>query len=165
MAVARITDVFRRSVLGLSALLGGFHLWLLGHQAWSGQLAEPDVVLRWIAALALGGGLVALTRRGASLFGRQAVAIWVLAALLHGPALGNDADGFATPALPAAVATVAQAIAGVSAVGLALLALFALTGCSAPSVVGLALTSASGHVPALSALRTPGLLPRPPPRQ
>jgi hypothetical protein len=165
MAVARITDVIRKSVVGLGALLGGFHLWLLGYHAWSGQLAEPDVVLRWIAALALGGGLIALKRRGASLFGRQAVAMWVLAALLHGPALGNDHDGFATPALPEAVATVAQAIAAVSPLGLALLALFALTAWSAPVAVGLALTSASGHAAARSALRTPGLLPRPPPRQ
>jgi len=165
MAVARIADVFRRSVLGVGALLGGFHLWLLGHQAWSGQLSEPDVVLRWIAALALGGGLVALKRRGASCFGRQAVAMWVLAALLHGPALGNDHDGFATPALPEAVVTVAQAIATVSTVGLALLALFALTAWSAPVAAGLALTAAPGYPGALSALRTPGLLPRPPPRQ
>jgi len=165
MAVARIADVFRRSVVGLGALLGGFHLWLLGNQAWSGQLSEPDVVLRWMAALALAGGLVALQRRGHSLFGRQAVAMWVLAALLHGPALGNDHDGFATPALPEAVATVAQAIAAVSAVGLALLALFALTARSAPVAVGLALTAAPGSAGALSALCTSGLLPRPPPRQ
>lgn len=157
--------MFRRSIVGLGALLGGFHLWLLANQAWSGQLAEPDVVLRWLAALALGCGLVALKRRGASLVGRQAVAMWVLAAVLHGPALGNDRDGFATPALPEAVATVAQAIAAVSAVGLALLALFALTAWSAPVAVGLALTSAPGHAATLAALRTTGLLPRPPPRQ
>ena len=157
--------MFRRTVVGLGALLGGFHLWLLGNQAWSGQLSEPDVVLRWIAALALGVGLVALKRRGASLVGRQAVAMWVLAAMLHGPALGNDHDGFATPALPEAVATVAQALAAVSAAGLALLALFALTAWSAPVAAGLALTSTPAHAGAPSTLRTSGLLPRPPPRQ
>ena len=109
--------MLRRSVVGLGALLGGFHLWLLGNQAWSGQLTEPDVILRWLIALALGAGLVAVKRRGGSLFGRQAVAMWVLAAVLHGPALGNDVDGFATPALPEVVATVAQAAARWALVG------------------------------------------------
>lgn len=155
--------MFRRSVLGVGALLGGFHVWLLGHQAWSGQLSEPDVILRWIAALALAGGLVALRQRGASLFGRQAVAIWVLAALLHGPALGNDHDGFATPALPEAVATVAQAAAAISAVGLALLALFALA--TWPAFPVWALIHAASPVAARShaARHSLGFLPRPPP--
>jgi hypothetical protein len=156
--------MLRRSVVGLGALLGGFHLWLLGNQAWSGQLTEPDVILRWLIALALGAGLVAIKRRGGSLFGRQAVAMWVLAAVLHGPALGNDVDGFATPALPEVVATVAQAAAAISAVGLALLALFALTLRSAPAGSALLLPAAPVSTGVLSALRTSGFLPRPPPR-
>lgn len=156
--------MFRRSALGFGALLGGFHLWLLGNQAWSGQLAEPDVVLRWMAALALAGGLVALTRRGETLFGRKAVAIWVLAAVLHAPALASDADGFATPALPEAVATVAQAATAISALGLALLAFFALTVWAAHTGVGLMVPAAPASAGVLSALRTSGFLPRPPPR-
>lgn len=156
--------MLRRSVVALGALLGGFHLWLLGNQAWSGQLSDPGVVLRWLIALALGVGLVAITRRGGSLFGRQAVAMWALAAVLHGPALGNDVDGFATPALPEVVATVAQAAAAIAAVGLALLALFALTLSSAHPGAGLAPTAAPVPAGALSALRTSGVLPRPPPR-
>jgi hypothetical protein len=156
--------MLRRSVVGLGALLGGFHLWLLGNQAWSGQLSEPDVILRWLIALALGSGLVAITRRGGSLFGRQAVAMWVLAAVLHGPALGNDVDGFATPALPEVVATVAQAAAAISAVGLALLALFALTSWSAHTGSSLMLPAPLAPAGVLSALRMSGFLPRPPPR-
>lgn len=156
--------MFRRSVLGVGALVGGFHLWLLGQQAWSGQLAEPDVIVRWLAALALAGGLLTLKRRGHSLFGRRAVAMWVLAALLHGPAFGNDHDGFATPALPEVVVTVAQAAAAIAAVGLALLALFALTLWSAPVAAGLVLAASPLHAGPAAALRTPGRLPRPPPR-
>jgi|694.fasta_scaffold20894_9 hypothetical protein len=156
--------MLRRSVVGLGALLGGFHLWLLANQAWNGQLSEPDVILRWLIALALGAGLVAIKRRGGSLFGRQAVAMWVLAAVLHGPALGNDVDGFATPALPEVVATVAQAAAAISAVGLALLALFALTLWSAHAGTGLLLPAAPVATGVHSALRTSGVLPRPPPR-
>ena len=156
--------MLRRSVVGLGALLGGFHLWLLGNQAWSGQLSEPDVILRWLIALALGAGLVAIKRRGGSLFGRQAVAMWVLAAVLHGPALGNHADGFATPALPEAVATVAQAAAAITAVGLALLALFALAAWPAHTGSGLLLPAAPVATGALSALRTSNVFSRPPPR-
>jgi hypothetical protein len=163
MAVARIADVFRRSVLGIGALLGGFHVWLLGQQAWSGQLSEPDLVLRWLAALALAGGLVALQRRGQSLFGRQAVVMWVLAAVLHGPALGNDHDGFATPALPEAVATVTQAAAAISAVGLALLALFALALWPARPVSGRLHAGSPVAARSHAARHSLGFLPRPPP--
>ena len=155
--------MFRRSLLGFGALLGGFHLWLLGNQAWSGQLAEPDLVLRWAAALALGGGLVALRRRGESLVGRKAVVIWLLAALLHGPALGNHLDGFATPSMPEAVATLGQLVASVSAVALTLLVLATRRPCrSAARRVGPVVLTP--RVFALEAGSGLGFLPRPPPR-
>ncbi len=156
--------MIRRSALGLGALLGGFHLWLLGSQAWNGQLSEPDVVLRWAAALALAGGLVALKRRGETLWGRKAVVIWVLAALLHGPAVANDLDGFATPSLPEAVATLGQVVASVSAFALTLLALLTmvLRRAAAPSAGHTAASSFFTHL--LDAGGGLGFLPRPPPR-
>jgi hypothetical protein len=154
--------MFRRIAALGGALLAGFHLWLLGGQAWSGQLAEPDLLLRWLAAGALVGGLVWLRRRKLPLLlGRQAVAIWVLAALLHGPALADDLGGFATQALPEAVTSLLQTVA--AAVGLALAAL------------ATARIWRPGHLPGSSILRAaqpryaPGasarlrLLPRPPP--
>lgn len=156
--------MFRRSVLGFGAFLGGFHLWLLGNQAWSGQLSEPDLILRWAAALALAGGLVALRRRGESLVGRKAVVIWLLAALLHGPALGNDLDGFATPSLPEAVATLGQVLASLSVLALTLLVFTSRR--PRPSFsrrIGPAFVTPFG-----SRLLHPGsglgFLPRPPPR-
>ena len=156
--------MIRRSALGLGALLGGFHLWLLGYQAWSGQLSEPDVVLRWAAAVALASGLVALKRRGETLWGRKAVAIWVLAALLHGPALANDLDGFATPSLPEAVATLGQVVLSVSAFALILLVLLALAPrrATAQCASQTAATPFSTHL--LDAGAGLGFLPRPPPR-
>ena len=155
--------MFRRSVFGFGALLGGFHLWLLGNQAWSGQLSEPDLILRWAAALALAAGLVALRRRGESLVGRKAVVIWLLAGLLHGPALGNDLDGFATPSLPEAVATLGRVVASVSALALALLALSPLRPWRTPNRrVGPA--RVTPHASLLDGGSGLGFLPRPPPR-
>ena len=156
--------MFGRSVLVLGALLGAFHLWLLGNQAWSGQLSEPDLVLRWAAALALAAGLVALRRRGESLVGRKAVVIWLLAALLHGPALGNDLDGFATPSLPEAVATLGQVQASVSALALTLLVLASLhlRRLSTRRVGPVAVTPCGSRLLDLGSGL--GFLPRPPPR-
>ncbi len=155
--------MFRRSVFGFGALLGGFHLWLLGNQAWSGQLSEPDLILRWAAALALAAGLVALRRRGESLVGRKAVVIWLLAGLLHGPALGNDLDGFATSSLPEAVATLGRVVASVSALALALLALSPLRPWRTPNRrVGPA--RVTPHASLLDAGSGLGFRPRPPPR-
>ena len=48
--------MFRWLAVAAGALLGAFHVWLFGNQAWSGQLAEPDVVLRWLVAAALAAG-------------------------------------------------------------------------------------------------------------
>lgn len=156
--------MIRRSALGLGALLGGFHLWLLGFQAWNGQLSEPDVVLRWAAALALAGGLVTLKRRGETLWSRKAVVIWVLAALLHGPALANDLDGFATPSLPEAVATLGHVVASVSAFALTLLALLTMAPRRAAALGASQTTAPSFFTHLLDAGGGLGFLPRPPPR-
>ena len=61
-----------------------------------------------------------LHRRGLSLFkGRRAVAIWLLAALLHGPAITGADSTYASPALAEVVTTLVQ-IAASAAVGLGL---------------------------------------------
>lgn len=155
--------MIRRSALAIGALLGAYHLWLLGHQASSGQLSDPATVLRWLVAIALLTGLVSLWRRGESMTGRPAVAVWVLAALLHGPALANDIDGFATPALPEAVATVAQAAAAVAAMGLALLVWLRHTAWALGAGAGLLLPVESTFLPSRAAARQLRFLPRPPP--
>jgi hypothetical protein len=156
--------MLRRCALAAGALLAGFHVWLLATQVWSGHAAQPDVLLRWMAAAALVAGLAALGRRGVPVvLGRQAIAVWLLAALLHGPALANDLDGFATPSLPEAAVTLTQSALTVSALGLALLALplrataSGLTTCAVAAVVA--------RVPARPRPAAAGLgfLPRPPP--
>jgi NADH:ubiquinone oxidoreductase subunit K len=81
------------------------------------------VLLRWLAAGVLVAALVGLQRRGLSIVrGRKAVAIWLLAALLHGPAVARSIEGLGEPALPGFVATLTQiATASAATVGLALL--------------------------------------------
>jgi hypothetical protein len=90
------------------ALAGGalavFHGWLFVSQAAAGRLVDPWVIFRWLAAATLIVALVALHRRGHLLFGRKGIAIWLLTALLHGPAIADN-ESFNTFALPEAAAT------------------------------------------------------------
>jgi hypothetical protein len=102
-----------------------FHAWLFASHVARGDLADPGLALRWIVAGGLVTALAVLWRRGESLVGRKAVAVWVLAALLHGPALVDRqvrADDLVS--LPGAIASVLL-IAGPA--GLTLLLLAALT--------------------------------------
>lgn len=103
------------------ALAGGalavFHGWLFVSQAAAGRLVDPWVIFRWLAAAALIVALVAVHRRGHQLWGRKSIAIWLLAAVLHGPSIAGN-EGFKTFALPEAAAT--SVLQLVSSAGLAL---------------------------------------------
>jgi len=119
--------MIRRTTAGAAGLLGLFHAWLLGSQLWDGQLAEPGLVLRWLVAAGLVAALLGLRRSGASVvWGRKAVSIWLLAALLHGPAMAGAHNRFESPALPEAVTAVVQIAAASVALGLGLALLAAL---------------------------------------
>jgi hypothetical protein len=106
------------------ALLVGFHGWVLASQFASGRLVEPWLILRWIVAAGLVAGLVYVRRRGESLVGRKAVAIWVLAALLHAPAVAAKFGPVDIPAVPEVVMTIVvrTATLGVLTIGLWILA-------------------------------------------
>ena len=110
---------FRRVVWIASGLSGAalvaFHGWLLASQFAAGRLADPGLALRWLMAGALVGGLAALHRSGGSIWSRKGVAIWILAALLHGPAVAAAADQSSVLALPEAVATVIVQVAATAA--------------------------------------------------
>jgi hypothetical protein len=119
--------MIRKAIGGVALVLVVFHGWLFGSQAWDGQLTDLSLVIRWLIAGGLVLGLRSLRRRGAPMFwGRRAVALWLLAAVLHGPALaervGVTMDG---PALPEIVATLAQ-VSATAAVAAGLLMLLAL---------------------------------------
>jgi hypothetical protein len=115
--------MFRRALIAGGVLLTVFHGWLFASQVWDGQLADIALLVRWIVAGGLMFGLVGLRRRRVSgIRSRQAIAIWLLAALLHGPAIGERVDQGAVPAVPEAVSVLSSAaVACVLALGLALL--------------------------------------------
>ena len=114
--------MFRRALAGSSAALALFHVWLFSGQALAGELADPGLLVRWLAAFGIVGGLILLRRRGQSLRGRKAVAIWLLAALLHGPAVANQIGTTGLPAVPDLAAVLVQlAVASAAAVILHLL--------------------------------------------
>lgn len=118
--------MLRRAGALLGATLVAFHLWLLASQAWTGQLAEPGLVLRWLVAGGLVVGLAVLRRRGEPVvFGRKAVTLWLLAALLHGPAITQHGLTAEAPGVPEAVSVATQVAVAALAAGLAALLLVA----------------------------------------
>ncbi|HEY6510143.1 MAG TPA: hypothetical protein VIY56_19105 [Vicinamibacterales bacterium] len=144
-------------------LLAAFHLWLFGHQVWTGQL-DPTESVRWLIAVGLVGGLIALRRRGTSLlWDRKATATWVLAALLHGPALAGDTS-LTNRFLDETSEVAVQMVGAIAGLALALAAARATRG---RREVRVALPRlAALRVVALPSSLVPGMgfLPRPPPR-
>ena len=116
--------MFRRIVAAAGGLLVLFHAWLFGSRLLDGQLTELGPILRWVMAAGLVAALVGLHRGGASLVrGRKAVSIWLLAALLHAPAMAGDSVEHASPALAEVVTTLVEVAASLAlGLGLALLA-------------------------------------------
>ena len=117
--------IVRATLATAGAALAGFHGYLFAVQAAAGRLEDPWLIFRWLASAALIVALVAVRRGGESVWGRKGIAIWVLAALLHGPAVAGKVDAdFNLPALPETVVTsVLQLMSSATlAIGLLLLA-------------------------------------------
>lgn len=110
------------------AALVGFHVWLLASQWAAGRLVnDPALLFRWAAALVLAAALFWLSREGSSLFSRRAVVIWLLAALLHAPAVASQTGDLQT--LPETAATlVLQAAVTVGLLGVTIAALWLIAG-------------------------------------
>jgi hypothetical protein len=156
--------VVRATLLITGVALAGFHGYVFAAQAAAGRLEDPWLMLRWLAAATLVIALAALRRSGDSILGRKAIAIWVLAGLLHGPTVAGrfDAD-FTSLALPETVTSVLQLVSSsVLAIGLLLLAslLAARRRQSLSGYQSLPPFSAAGSV---AAGGSPPFSPRPPP--
>jgi hypothetical protein len=113
-----VVRLIRASLAVAGAALFGFHGWLFAAQLAAGRLEDPWLVFRWIAAASLVAAFAAVLRRGASIWGRKSIAIWVLAALLHGPAIASDLKAdFNSFALPQTVATTVLQLVSSAALG------------------------------------------------
>ena len=123
----RVRALVRITSLLAGTLLVAFHGWLFAGQMATGRLEDPWLVFRWIAAAALVAALVGVKCAGASVWGRTGIAIWVLAALLHGPAVGAaSGDAFDSLALPEAVIASVLPIGVSAAIGIGFWLLTAL---------------------------------------
>ncbi len=154
--------MLRRLGAASVALLGLFHLWLFADQIRDGALLDPGRLARWAIAGSLVIALWWLRRRGISLWrSRPAIAVWIIAALLHAPTVGGSTIGPAEASLPDIVATLIP-IAVAAAAGLAMLAFGARAARrSTPPARGPVLRPAArGPRPTVV---LPLLSPRPPP--
>ena len=129
-SASALTPPWARAAVGIRLLIRAvvatltlFHVWLFVGQVARGDLAETGLALRWMVAAGLITALITLWRRGESLVGRRAVAVWVLAALLHGPALA-EVRADTLPSVPGAVVSVFL-LAGPAGLTLLLLAALA----------------------------------------
>ena len=118
-----------RSALRAACLVAGtvliaFHGLLFAVQIADGRLADPWLLFRWVAAASLVAAFTAVRLRGGSMWGRRGVAIWALAAVLHGPAaVAGSSDAFDSLALPeTAITSVLQLLVSAAGLGVLLLA-------------------------------------------
>lgn len=104
----------RRFLVGVVAAVAAFHVWIFGGQIVAGELASPGRIARWALAGLVAGAFWSLRRRGDSLTrGRKAVALWTLAALLHGPVLAERFESVsAFDSAPVVVFEVVPALVG-----------------------------------------------------
>ena len=106
----------RRILAAAGVLLGIFHVWLFADQLLNGRLADPAVLVRWAVSGGLGWLLFGAWRGAARLGSRKTVAIWLLAALLHAPAVAKRLDSPAELAFPDVVATLVKVTLGAGVV-------------------------------------------------
>lgn len=101
------------------AALVGAHVWVLTAQWSAGRLSDPGLLVRWAVAFALTGALIALYRSGVTFLNRKSVVVWLLAALLHGPAMASRSGQLVNlNALPEAAATLILETTAVAALAL-----------------------------------------------
>ncbi|MFA5910967.1 MAG: hypothetical protein WC815_19495 [Vicinamibacterales bacterium] len=117
----RYRSTVRTTSVLAGAVLVTFHGWLFATQAAAGRLDDPWLVFRWLLAVGLVSALMAIRRGGASVWSRQGIAVWVLAALLHGPAVAADfSDSINSLALPETVAASVLQLVTTSALAITL---------------------------------------------
>jgi len=168
LRLERFRSLARTTTVVAGALLVAFHGWLFAAQVAAGRLEDPWLVFRWTVAAGLVAAMVAIRRGGASVWGRQGIALWVLAALLHGPAVATDfSDSVNSLALPESVATSAlQQLISMSALAIIV---WMLAGVLARRDRHARIYAGVVAAPSLAGIFAAGLSPqyssRPPPRR
>lgn len=158
-----VPRLINRTLALAGVALAVFHGWLFVSQAAAGRLWDPWVIFRWLAAAALVAGLAALHRRGNLLFSRRGVALWLLAAVLHGPAI-TDNQSFNTFAIPEAAATSVLQVLSSAGLAISLWMLATLLAARRSSAALLrALAPAVPLSARIAAGHAAGFSPRPPP--
>ncbi len=94
--------MLRRTAVTGGTLLALVHAWTLRTQILDGSVAEPAVLARWLVGALLACGLVAVWRAGAGRHVRHIVALCLLVATLHGPAVVDRMQAPQDQALPSA---------------------------------------------------------------
>lgn len=116
--------VLLASGLAATAALVAFHVHLFWQQLADGRLLDGDLALRWSLGLVLTGALVVLKRSGVPLlWGRRALAVWVLVAFLHGGQAMPATPGDASVPQPVSVSFELPSTLAALVVGLGLLTL------------------------------------------
>ena len=143
------------------ALLVAFHVWLLAGSVSSGEFLEPERLFRWVIAAGLAAGIILLRRQGAALFGRRAMVVWLVAGLLHVPAIANRLDSFDAPV--AASLTELALVSVAVGLGLRLVGRMSVARSATTSRTDFFVVIAAPAV-AISSGSLPHLASRPPPR-
>lgn len=159
--VTQLRRILRATVLWGAAVLALFHVALFGEQLLEGRLASLDLAVRWIVAGGLIGVLFVLRRQGERLASRKGVASWILIALLHGPAVADEASPWLLPGLPDVAVRTLQLATAATAVGLVMVAAVARA-CQQPAAVFVGRRAARASDPR-HRRPSPTYSPRPPP--
>jgi len=153
----------RKVLTASGALVAGFHVWLFVSQLGDGRLADVSVLARWGVAGLLVAALWYLRSRNLPLFwGRKAVAVWLLAVVLHGPSLTDRLSALDTIAPEEVAAVMLQVSTGAALLTLLVLAAAALRPRASAGARWLRLRPLPVRFP-VHRLATAPLAPRPPP--
>lgn len=130
----------------MGALLALLHLGILWRRVADGTLLAPLVVAQWAMAVGLLLVVVALRRRGVSVFrGRSGAAFWIVVALMHGLVALPGGPGFVGALDTAPASALVPAGLGLLAGSLALLAGLAGSA-SGPRLLRLGPSRAAGNL-------------------
>lgn len=153
----------RKLLAAAGALVAGFHVWLFVSQLGNGELVDVSLLARWGAAGLIVAALWYLRRQNISMFwGRRAVAVWLLAAVLHAPSVSDRLSGSDAVVPEEVAAVLVQVSAGASLLTLIVLSAVLLAAATTAGVRRYRVAPARVRRSVRRASTAP-LAPRPPP--